>query len=58
MEELATMANKILEVATPFIATVFAPSRATSELEQLAAENASLQEQVLALQAAAGPRRR
>ena len=57
LEELATMADKIIEVATPTIATVSTTSRATSEVEQLRAENASLREQVSALQAA-GPRRR
>ena len=43
------MEDKILEVAMPFIATVSAPSRATSELEQLQAENASLREHISAL---------
>ena len=56
LEELTTMADKILDVATPFIATVSAPSQAAIELEQLRAENASLREQVSALWAATGPR--
>ena len=46
LKELATMADKILEVAMASIATVSAPSRATSELEQLRTENTSLQEQI------------
>ena len=58
LEELAAMADKILEVATPSIATVSAPSRATSELEQLQAENTSLRERDSALQGKTGPRRR
>ena len=48
LEELATLANKIMEVATPSIATVTAHSQPTSELVQLRAENASLQKQISA----------
>ena len=58
LEELATMADKILEVAMPSIAMVSAPSWAMSELEQLWAENTSLREQISALQAATEPRQR
>ena len=58
LEELATMADKILEVAMPSIAMVSAPKRATSELKQLREQNTSLREQILALQASAGSRRR
>ena len=57
LEELATLADKIREVATPSIATVTVPSQATREIEQLRAENAMLQQQISALQAATGPRR-
>ena len=35
LEELATLADKIREVATPFIAEVTVPSQAMSEIEQL-----------------------
>ena len=58
LEELATLADKIREVATPSIASVNVPTHATSELEQLRAENARLQQQISALQVATGPRRR
>ena len=57
LEELANLADKIREVATPSIASVNVPTHATSELEQLRAENARLQQQISALQAATGPRR-
>ena len=58
LEELAALADKIREVATPSIASVNVPAHALSEIEQLRAENARLQQQVSALQAATGPRRR
>ena len=56
LEELVTLADKIIEVATPSIATVAVPSQPMSEIEQLRAENASLQKQIVGLQAAIGPR--
>ena len=58
LEELAALADKIMEVAIPSIATVATPSHATSEADNLRAENASLRKQISALQAATGPRRR
>ena len=58
LEELATLADKIMEVALPSIATVATPPQATSEVEHLRAENASLRKQISALQTATGPRRR
>ena len=57
LQDLVTLADKIMEVATPSIATVAAPSQPTSEVEQLRVENASLQKQISALQAATGSRR-
>ena len=59
-EKIATIADKILEVAMLSIATVSAPSRATSELEQLRAcrEYQLTRTDLAALQAATGPRRR
>ena len=42
LEELATLADKIMEVALPSIATVAVPPQATSKVENLRAENASL----------------
>ena len=56
LEELAILADKIREVATPFVAAVTVPSQATSEIEQLRVENVRLQQQISALQAATGPR--
>ena len=58
LEELAALADKIMEVASPSIATMATPTQATSEVDRLRAENASLQKQISALQAATGPRRR
>lgn len=58
LEELATLADKIREVAAPSIAAVNAPSQPTSEVERLRAENARLQQQIATLQAPTGPRRR
>ena len=58
LEELAALADKIMEVASPSIATVASPTQATSEVDSLRAENASLRKQISALQAATGPRRR
>ena len=58
LEELATLADKVMEVAIPSIATVTGASQSTSEVEQLRAECDRLQRQVSALQAATGPRRR
>ena len=58
LEELATFTDKIREVATHFIAAVTVPSQAMSEIEQLQMENVRLQQQILALPAATGPRRR
>ena len=49
LDELAILANKIRKVATPSIATVTVPSQAMSKIEQLQAENARLQQQILAL---------
>lgn len=58
LEELATLADKIREVAAPSIAAVNVPSQPTSEVERLRAENAWLQQQIATLQAPTGPRRR
>ena len=58
LDELATLADKIVEVAVPSIATVSGSAPITSEVELLRAENASLRKQVSALQSATGPRRR
>ena len=58
LEELASLADKIREVATPSIAAVTVPSKTMSEIKQLRAENARLQQHISALQAATGPRRR
>ena len=56
LEELAALADKIMEVALPSIATAATPQQATSVDDTLCAENASLWKQILALQAATGPR--
>ena len=57
LEELATLADKIKrEVTTPSIAAVTILSQTTSEIKQLRVQNARLQQQILALQAAIGPR--
>ena len=58
LDELATLADKIVEVALPSIATVSVTSSTTSEVEHLRAENASLRKQISALQTTTGPRRR
>ena len=58
LDELAALADKIREVAAPSIAAVSIPSQGTSEIEQLRAENARLQQQISALQATTRPRRR
>ena len=43
LEGLAILADKIMEVALPFIANVATPPQAMSEVDSLRAENASLQ---------------
>ena len=55
IEELATLADKIMEVALPSFATVAAPTQAASEVESLRAKNADLRKQISALQATIGP---
>ena len=58
LEELATLADKMTEVASPFVATVASPSQATSEMDDLRAEITSLRQQISALQSGAAPRQR
>ena len=55
LQELATLADKIMEVATPSIATVTTP---TSTLQQLQAKIDRLEEELSAFQAAPKPRKR
>ena len=52
LEELAALADKIMEVAVPSIATAATQEQATREVDNLCAENASLWKQISALQAA------
>ena len=58
LDELTALADKIVEVALPSIATVSATSTTMSEVEHLRAENESLRKRISALQTATGPRRR
>ena len=57
LQDLATLADKMMEVAGPTISTVVTPTQATSEGDSMRAEISSLREQVSALQAAVRPRR-
>lgn len=55
LDELATLADKIREVATLSIAAVNVPSQASDEMEQLRVEFARLEQQISVLQAPTGP---
>ena len=55
LEELAQLADKIIEVALPSFATVATPPQETSEVDSLRAEKASLRNHISVLQVAIGP---